>query len=155
MFVWNTSNGHIVSSIQVTPQIFPDGITSLTWGGFVKDIKLRDTTNYQFAIAGSKKLTLWSLDPMQGSCKNELMQTGAMVRDYTCLTFSKPNQEFLFAGTKSGEFCSFQVKNKMFVFSQSVCAQGIKNIQAVTNDKICVGGGDGQVVLFHVDQNFC
>lgn len=26
---------------------------------------------------------------------------------------------------------------------------------AVTNDKICVGGGDGQVVLFHVDQNFC
>jgi len=43
----------------------------------------------------------------------------------------------------------------MFVFSQSVCAQGIKNIQVVTNDKICVGGGDGQVVLFHVDQNFC
>ena len=31
----------------------------------------------------------------------------------------------------------------MFVFSQSVCAQGIKNIQVVTNDKICVGGGDG------------
>lgn len=28
-------------------------------------------------------------------------------------------------------------------------------MQAVTSDKICVGGGDGQVVLFHVDQNFC
>mmetsp|Transcript_16438 Transcript_16438/g.27883 ORF Transcript_16438/g.27883 Transcript_16438/m.27883 type:complete len:281 (+) Transcript_16438:800-1642(+) len=92
---------------------------------------------------------------MAGSCKYETMQTGAMVRDYTCLTFSKPNEEFLFAGTKSGDFCSFQVKNKMFVFSQSVCAQGIKNIQAVTKDKICVGGGDGQIVLFHVDQNFC
>jgi cilia- and flagella-associated protein 52 len=66
-----------------------------------------------------------------------------MVRDYTCMTFSKPNEEFLFAGTKSGDFCSFQVKNKMFVFAQSVCAQGIKAIQAVTGDKICVGGGDG------------
>jgi hypothetical protein len=31
----------------------------------------------------------------------------------------------------------------MFVFAQSVCAQGIKAIQAVTGDKICVGGGDG------------
>jgi hypothetical protein len=71
------------------------------------------------------------------------------------MTFSKPSEEFLFVGSTSGDFCSYQVKNKMFVFSQSVCAQGIRSIQAVTNDKICVGGGDGQVVLFHVDQNFC
>lgn len=74
-----------------------------------------------------------------------------MVRDYQCITFSKPNQEFMFVGSTSGDFSSYQVKNKMFVFSQSVCAQGIKSIQAVTNDKIAVGGGDGQVVLFHVD----
>jgi len=96
-----------VSSLQVTPQVFPDGITSITWGGFVKDIKLRNTSNYQFAIAGSKKLTLWSLDPNKGHCTNELIGTGAMVRDYTCLAFSKPNEEFLFAGTRSGDFCSF------------------------------------------------
>lgn len=99
MFIWNTLNGHIVSSLQVTPQIFPDGITSLCWGGYVKDIKLRNTQNYQFAISGSKKLTLWSLDPQAGQCKYEAMQTGAMVRDYTCMTFSKPNEEFLFVGT--------------------------------------------------------
>ena len=104
---------------------------------------MRNTVSYQFAIAGSKKLTLWQLNPEEGKCKNELLPTGAMVRDYSYLAFSKPNEEFLFAGTKSGDFCSFQVKNKMFVFAQSVCAQGIKNIQAVTNDKICVGGGDG------------
>jgi WD40 repeat protein len=61
----------------------------------------------------------------------------------------------MFVGSTSGDFCSYQVKNKMFVFSQSVCAQGIQSIQAVTHDKICVGGGDGQIVLFHVDQNFC
>jgi hypothetical protein len=45
-----------------------------------------------------------------------------MVRDYTCMAFSKPNEEFLFVGTRSGDFCSYQVKNKMFVFAQSVCA---------------------------------
>ena len=44
LFIWNTSNGHIVSSLKVASQIFPDGITALSWGGFVKDIKLRNTS---------------------------------------------------------------------------------------------------------------
>lgn len=65
------------------------------------------------------------------------------MRDYSCIEFSKPNEEFMFAGTTSGDFCSFQVKNKLLVFTQNVCAQGIKRIVAVTHDKICVGGGDG------------
>lgn len=77
------------------------------------------------------------------------------MRDYTCLCFSKPNEEFLFAGTQSGDFCAFQVKNKLLVFTQNVCAQGVKSIQSITQDKICVAGGDGQLVLFHVDVNFC
>ena len=71
------------------------------------------------------------------------------------MTFSKPSEEFLFAGTYSGDFTCIQVKNRLLVFTQNVCAQGIRCIQAVTSDKICVGGGDGQIVLFHVDGNFC
>jgi WD40 repeat protein len=122
LFIWNTLNGHIVSSLQVTPTIFPDGISSVCWGGFVKTKQLKNTQNYQFAIAGSKKLTLWNLDPTNGSCTYETLQAGSMVRDYSCLTFSKPNEEFVFAGTNSGDFCSFQVKNKLFVFSQPACA---------------------------------
>jgi WD40 repeat protein len=122
LFIWNTTNGHIVSSLKVATQIFPDGISSICWGGYVKDIKLRNTDRYQFAIAGSKKLTLWALDALHGQCSYELVQTNAMVRDYQCMTFSKPNEEFLYVGSTSGDFCSYQVKNKMFVFSQSVCA---------------------------------
>ena len=45
-FVWNTSNGHIVSSLKVASQLFPDGVSAISFGGFVKDIKLRNTTNY-------------------------------------------------------------------------------------------------------------
>lgn len=106
-------------------------------------------------MSGAKKLNVWSLDPANGQANPELINTGTYVRDYTCLVFSKPTEEFLFAGTNSGDFCCFQVKNKIMVFTQNVCAQGIKCIQAVTSDKICVSGGDGQIVLFHVDQNFC
>jgi hypothetical protein len=57
----------------------------------VKDIKLRDTDKYQFALSGSKKLTLWQLDASVGTVNYEVMQTGSMVRDYSCMTFSKPN----------------------------------------------------------------
>ena len=61
LFIWNTANGYIVSSLQVVPKIFSDGITAISWGGY-------EGSNYQFAISGSKKLTLWSLDPFQGGC---------------------------------------------------------------------------------------
>lgn len=85
----------------------PQGANCLQWGGFVKDVKLRPTAKYQFAIAGSKKLTLWGLDPTNGQCASELINTGSFVRDYTCLAFSKPDEQYLFAGTLSGDFCCF------------------------------------------------
>lgn len=50
-------------------------------------------------MSGAKKLTLWSLDPSTGQCNSELIGTGSFVRDYTCLVFSKNNEEFLYAGT--------------------------------------------------------
>lgn len=107
LFIWDTATGHIVSSLQIVPTIMAEAPRSLKWGGYVKDIKLRPTSKYQFAISGSKKLTLWQLDPSTGQCDNELVSTGAFMRDYSCLAFSKPSEEFLFAGTMSGDFCSF------------------------------------------------
>lgn len=63
MFIWNTTNGHIVSSMQLVPQILLDVPKCCAWGGFVKDVKLRTTTDYQFALSGGRKLTFWKLDP--------------------------------------------------------------------------------------------
>lgn len=68
-------------------------------------------------MAGSKKLTLWSLNPATGQCNYEIVSTGTMVRQYLCMTFSKNQEDFLFAGTSSGDFCGFQVKNRILVFS--------------------------------------
>lgn len=106
-------------------------------------------------MAGSKKLTIWGLEPATGQVTTELVSTGTFVRDYTCMCFSIPDEQFLFAGTSSGDFCCFQVKNKLLVFTQNVCAQGVKCIVPVTSDKIAVSGGDGTIALFHVDGNFC
>jgi len=91
---------------------------------------------------------MWQLNPTSGQCTTEIIGTGTMVRDYTCMTFSKNAEEFLYAGTASGDLCVFQVKNKILVYSQNVCAMGIRTVQAVSADKVCIGGGDGQIVLF-------
>ena len=59
LVIWDTTNGHIVSSIAIVPSVLAEAPRCIKWGGFVKDIKLRATTKYQFAMSGSKKLTLW------------------------------------------------------------------------------------------------
>lgn len=97
--------------------VYTEAPKCIKWGGYQKDIKLRPTQKYQFAISGAKKLNLWSLDASNGQIEPELVSTGTFVRDYTCLAFSKPTEEFLFAGTQSGDFCCFQVKNKILVFT--------------------------------------
>ena len=52
-------------------------------------------------------MTLWQLNPYTGLATSELVNTGTVVRDYTCLTYSKNNEDFLFAGTASGDFLGF------------------------------------------------
>lgn len=46
LFVWNTANGHIVSSLPLVPSVFSENPKCMAWGGFVKDVKGRPTTNY-------------------------------------------------------------------------------------------------------------
>lgn len=52
-------------------------------------------------------MTMWQLNPMTGHLNTELVNTGTLVRDYTCLTFSKNNEDYLFAGTSSGDLIGF------------------------------------------------
>jgi hypothetical protein len=83
------------------------------------------------------------LNPFNGQATSDLINTGTLKRDYTCLTYSKSNEDYLFAGTNSGDLCSFQVKTKGLAFTINACAMGIKTIRTVSVDRIVVGGGDG------------
>lgn len=107
LYIWDTTNGYIVTKLNLIPTIYTEAPRCIKWGGYTKDIKLRNTASYQFAMSGAKKLNIWSLDPTNGQAHPELINTGTYVRDYTCLVFSKPTEEFLFAGTQSGDFCCF------------------------------------------------
>ena len=91
------------------------------------------------------------MNPQTGQTNNDAVNTGTLVREYSCLTYSKNREDFLFAGTASGDFLGFQIKNKVLAFNVNACAKGIKTIKAVTADKVVVGGGDGQIVLFQTN----
>ena len=140
--------------MQLIPTILSEPPVCISWGGFVKDVKLRPTGSYQFVSSGNK-LLIWSLEPETGALDYEQISTGTFIRQYICFSFSLPNEQYLFAGTASGDFVSFQIKHKLLVFVQNVCAQGVKCITAVSEDKVCCGGGDGTLVLYHVDGKFC
>jgi len=89
MFIWNMANGHIVAQMPLIPSVFAEAPRCVAWGGMVKDVKLRLTTNYQFAVSGAKKMTLWQLVPQTGQLLSEIISTGTHVRDYICMAFSK------------------------------------------------------------------
>ena len=42
IFIWDSSNGYIVASVQ----LMPDPMNCMAWGGFQKDIKGRETKEY-------------------------------------------------------------------------------------------------------------
>lgn len=75
----------------------------------------------------------------------ETINTGSMVRDYICMTFSKNAEDYIYAGTSSGDLMGFHVKTKLLVVSINLCALGIKTIRAVTPNSVMCGGGDGQL----------
>eukprot|EP00826_Nyctotherus_ovalis_P020852 TRINITY_DN1661_c0_g3_i2.p1 TRINITY_DN1661_c0_g3~~TRINITY_DN1661_c0_g3_i2.p1 ORF type:complete len:625 (-),score=159.27 TRINITY_DN1661_c0_g3_i2:71-1945(-) len=155
LFIWDMITGCIVSTMAVVPGIYTTGVTCARFGGFVKDIKLRATSKYQFAVAGGKRLAVWSLDPFSGEMKHEVMNTSPLVREYTCLAFSPNNEAYLYAGTTTGDFCAFQIKNKILVFAQPVCSNGITTIATLPGERVCVGGGDGLIALFQISEATC
>jgi hypothetical protein len=52
-------------------------------------------------------MSLWQLDPQTGATTHDILNTGTFVREYSCLTYSKNKEDFLFAGTASGDFVGF------------------------------------------------
>jgi cilia- and flagella-associated protein 52 len=63
LILWDLSNGCIVT----TSSKLPPQTSCLSFLGFVKDIKRRDTNHYQICTAGAVGILLWDLDPYTGT----------------------------------------------------------------------------------------
>lgn len=70
--------------------------------------------------------------PSTGQLLQEIINTGTHVRDYICMKFSNNQEDYLVAGTASGDVCGFHVKTKMLVFCLNLSALGVRTIQAIS-----------------------
>ncbi|OQS03482.1 cleavage induced hypothetical protein [Thraustotheca clavata] len=144
LFIWDLATGNIVT----TQQKLQTTIHAITWGGFHRDVKRRDTSSYLFATCGARMLSFWVLNPMTGELVSQKVEFGApVVRDYSCVQFT-PDRETLVAGTTSGDFAVVNVKTRRFLHSITATTCGVTSI-AVLESGVLVGGGDGDLLYFN------
>ena len=155
VFFWDMNTGCVVTSFLLSAAFFSEAPRSCVFGGYIKDVKLRPTQNYQVSLAGAERLVHLDLDPYKGQASPKVISSGSLSRSYTCLAFSKPDQKYMFIGTTSGDFCSFQLKNKILVFTQAVCSGGVTAISVINNEMVAVGGGDSTLAVYRVQDNIC
>ena len=117
LIVWDLATGKIVASMRNA------SLDVITFGGMIRDIKRRDTRNYQLAGAGEKGVVILSLDPYEGELKVEPVQMGTLVRKIVSLEFS-PDCEFLYAGSSSGDVSVIMVKRNGVITSFQACRTG-------------------------------
>ena len=67
------------------------------------------------------------------------------------MTFSKAAEDYLYAGTSSGDVCGFHVKSKTLVFTLNLCALGARTIFASNPNQLVVGGGDGCITQLNLN----
>lgn len=143
MFVWDIATGCINASTTMQP--LPTNIVA--FGGMVKNIKRRATTNYLISTAGDGKVFLWSLNPFSGELASVQVATSSYKREYTCFLFSE-DREWLYAGTTTGDFACISIKSRSLLSFVTVCSGGVLSLTSPGKNRLVASGGDGTVKTF-------
>ncbi|KAG2389568.1 hypothetical protein C9374_014128 [Naegleria lovaniensis] len=151
LLIWNVSTGNIVASAALPKQT--DDKILVCFGGMVRDIKKRETDRYLLATCSSGNIIIWSLEPYKGILEQEKVNTGAFVRDYTCMQFDKLG-EYLFVGSASGDLSFIHVRLKRLQTAPvKICSSGVLSIVInPSNGHVITGGGDGSITIFDCQQ---
>ena len=149
MILWDLSNGYIIAA----KNNMPNGSTCICHGGFVKDVKRRDTNKYLLASGGAEGLAFWYLDPYSGELEMEVLASdarGSLSRHITAISFYD-NNDNLCATTTSGDFLLVNIRSKKMLKAVSATRLGLGAV--LCSDRgILVGGGDSSIKLFDDSQ---
>jgi hypothetical protein len=146
---WDCVTGGVIARrrTEQTPTL------SLTFAGFVADVKGRDTSLYQFISAGGKAASVWGLDAITGEAAAERVTAPGMSRDYICTACSPgPRRQWLYLGTANGDVCVLHIGSRAVAASVFAGGGGICSLRVIgmTTDAILLlaGCGDGTVILY-------
>lgn len=145
IIVWDMSNGCIIASSGKVP----NETLCLAHGGFIRDIKRRDTDHYQLATGGRDGLVIWDLDPYSGEIAPYPVMGDARAtvsRSITTIMFSD-DKEQLFAGTTSGDYAIASVKSLRILQVIQATKMGLYSLLTHSNGVIA-GCGDSTVKFF-------
>lgn len=146
LFFLDVSNGYIIASARL-----PEQTTSVISGGFVKDIKKRDTDRYLFATGGHQGILLWSLNAFTGEI--DTAAVSGVTRQFTALVFSV-DREVLYGTTTSGDFVLCNIRSQKVLNVVNATKTGIDAIVPTRDMGVIIGCGDGSVKQFNA-QNYC
>ncbi|CAE7473627.1 CFAP52 [Symbiodinium sp. CCMP2592] len=146
VFVYDTSSRLIMAWAQLSPK---PSICVIA-GGMVRDIKRRDTQEYQFASCGGKNISMWHLDHVRGElAAHQVGNAFKQVREYVCLAYTQ-DYEYLLAGTTTGDVAVILMKNRVVQNFLAVCGGGVANLvctPVASGTRFVVVGGDGTVTV--------
>lgn len=153
LILWDMSNGCIITSAARIPA----GTTCITFAGFVKDIKRRDTSHYQFYTGGRDGVMIaWDLDPYTGEMTQTRVVTdnarANLTRHILGLAVSA-DYETIYAGTTSGDYLIISIKNQRILRAVTATRTAVHSI-LYTKDMVILGCGDKSVKIYHTQGDF-
>ncbi|KAF4695523.1 DNA-directed DNA polymerase delta [Perkinsus olseni] len=150
LFVWDCDKGLAVTCRSLATLV---PVKAVVQGGFVKDVKRRNTSIYQLASCGGRNVTVWEFnDEAQSIAPVSISPSGKQTRSFECLCFSA-DYELLFVGTSSGDIAVVKMRNRVVQgFSEPVGAGGIFSLAYVApageSPVVLAASGDGSITLF-------
>jgi cilia- and flagella-associated protein 52 len=149
LIMWDISTGNIIASSYKVPT----GTLCVTFGGFVRDIKRRDSDHYLVCTAGKDGFLMWDLDPYTGEFTPFQLAGDAkatITRTITSVCFSSC-REFVYGATTSGDFLVASMRSQRIMQTVQATKLGLNAIVTI-EDGILVGCGDKTIKRF--DRNY-
>lgn len=151
LMIWDMSNGYIIASAKP-----PLGSECIAFGGFVKDIKRRNTQNYLLCTGGKDGLMIWHLDPFKGDFDPvKLGGEGRLStsRHIMSLQFSS-DYELIYGATTSGEYVIASVRSSRVVQTIQATRMAVSSIAIGLDAGVVIGCGDTSLKFFDRDAVF-
>lgn len=150
LYLWDMSTGNIVAFSNKLPV----GTLCVQFGGFIKDLKRRNTDHYLLCTGGKEGIMLWDLDPHEGELlpmRLGMDARASLVRTVTSLAFSADN-EYVYGSTSTGDFLVASMKKNKILNSVQATKLGLTSILGSNDGGVLVGCGDCTIKIF--DRNF-
>ena len=146
LYLWDMSTGNIVAF----SNRLPVGTLCAQFGGFVRDLKRRDTDHYLLCTGGKEGLMLWDLDPYEGELlpmRLGMDARASLSRTVTSLAFSTDG-EYVYGATVTGDFLVASMKKNKILNSVQATKLGLTSVLARNDGGVLVGCGDSSIKIF-------